>query len=949
MAEGGKYSVESISSKSVVRLWLKAMFGLFVAFEFFWIFNSPFLALMAAAFLFFIPSYREGDMANMVYFLIMMLVILYLAFNMGGTSGLGLDLGGSLLEPWEWNSSAIIFMAIWVISFISAIGSSVEDRQGIGVIMILIAFVIFASGPGTQEVGSAFFGQWWPMVHEFGFETLGPIGEALDQLTGTLKSGWELLTCPVCFAQNMMNGTYSIDPYSGLAGAYGVEVGSFRTTPMYVNSPFDVIVKLENKGAYKAEGVEITLASGEDAPQRAFMIRAEIEEKMSEIQTNLESKANQIETEYVQYLKDQSDILLDKASQQLDVILNADLELDPATKQNVRNIVTDIKTRISSLKTTIGGIVPQGSSVPAVSASIRQQVKDAEDYINQKLDELQAQVSDKIGPIDTPWFILKESLNLELEVIKFIWNLDDRINSGIDKVKDGVTYTSNKISGATSAAGTAYANLKTDLQNKWTTVKNTAFDYGNQLCFSMLKCCKESSGHSLHTESGCTAVGGTIVEDSFCSSIAYNPTTDSCKDFKDAVDAYTANMRTYWNTNTLETMTIDLIDKIGEGGVAMFDELEDAYDSIEPYLEDIANPVSMQLDALGFRPGEINEIGDMERLDIRQVYFSSEGVDCDTVELYELREKFIPIDLTLSYKYKIDSQFDMEFISRAEWERLSRQGDLETRVKKAATFKNSPVQLNIDTLEQPILEETPIALSLALVPAQKESSIISPKIDLFLPGEFKITEVTCTPNFDDSIAENSGMKLSWKTPPTVIVCHLPGISVGDIPRKTISVSSHANFSFVKTVTKPFRLEFGGACDPGTGTSSGILEQLKDYCTDRMTPFNTAGGYKCLLGMGGCSKHEDCTPYGTPLRDPSIWLDATKSDNVQKNLECVDITARGIKACCYEGAKPEQCAAAFEEWLLQVYQARSTLLSVPYPYPDQKSIHAAYGAAGTTTP
>lgn len=172
------------------------------------------------------------------------------------------------LEPWNWNAETVIFMGIWLLGFISgSLSSDLSSRQVFGAIIIVVAFVIFSMGAGTQQVGTAFFGEWWPNVYEFGESTLKPMGEQFSQLTEGLTMAIQLITNPTGFAQRIMNGTYQTDPTTGLKGAYGVEIENFKTTPIYVGQPFSISFNLNNKGAFEATSVRAGIAvSSEDAP-----------------------------------------------------------------------------------------------------------------------------------------------------------------------------------------------------------------------------------------------------------------------------------------------------------------------------------------------------------------------------------------------------------------------------------------------------------------------------------------------------------------------------------------------------------------------------------------------------------------------------------------------------------------------------------------------------------
>ncbi len=359
-----------VTGKSITRLWFQSLFGLFIAFEFFWIFNSLFLGLLTAAFLFFIPFYKEKDITNRFIFAILMIIALYMAFNLPGTAGLGLDLEGSLFAPWTWNTTSIIFVALWIISMLVGLTTSVSDRRTMGVIMILISFVIFATGPGLQEAGSAFFGQWWPTVYTTATEVFGPLGEFFSGILNTLGTGMRMVTNPQEFAQEIVSGVYARDPETGLAGAYGVEIESLRTTPLYPEQPFNVIMKLSNKGAYPAKRVRASISLGEAAPTQTEGIKTEMfrsltERVKSKVTAYLEkggtTKFESVLIDLIQdrekgiesfsrYVEELKDDLVDKATKALNDFRDALKELD-------RTKVEDyVNKKMHSVKTDLEGI-----------------------------------------------------------------------------------------------------------------------------------------------------------------------------------------------------------------------------------------------------------------------------------------------------------------------------------------------------------------------------------------------------------------------------------------------------------------------------------------------------------------------------------------------------------------------------------------------------------------
>jgi hypothetical protein len=258
------------AGNSIMSSIIQALFGIFIAIIFWTVFDSPVLGLLAFAFLFYIPSLRQeiGMFTNAIIFGFVMILALVLAFQGSGVSGLGLDLGegASFFNPATWNTSAIVFVGFWAIALLAGI-FEIESRQVIGVFMIAIAFFFFSVGPGTQEVGTAFFGQWWPSVYQFSERTLTPAWEGLSGFFNTISQGFSLLTNPVGYATQLMNGTHATNP-QGQTGAHGVEFLSMDESPIYVETPFLITAIVQNKGVFDTKDIEFGIkVISEDAPR----------------------------------------------------------------------------------------------------------------------------------------------------------------------------------------------------------------------------------------------------------------------------------------------------------------------------------------------------------------------------------------------------------------------------------------------------------------------------------------------------------------------------------------------------------------------------------------------------------------------------------------------------------------------------------------------------------
>lgn len=292
--------------ENFVKAWARSAFGVFIAFAFWWAFDSFFLGFMALAFFFFVPisNVKAENAVNRIIFGALMILLLFWAFGFGFSDTLGLGLstgaggfgtGGGILfalfvvaagfysfgsgraktiggiaalvfffaavfvsQPWNWNTSALIFMGVWLMSLIVGMASDPQTKAAVGVFIIAVSFIIYTGGTGTQEVGTAFFGQWWPTVHNYWSQISEPIYNAIQPLWGTIGSAWQLMTNPVGYATQLMNGSYATNPL-GQTGVHGVDITDFTVTPAYVNQPFVISATFKNNGASKATDVRAKL------------------------------------------------------------------------------------------------------------------------------------------------------------------------------------------------------------------------------------------------------------------------------------------------------------------------------------------------------------------------------------------------------------------------------------------------------------------------------------------------------------------------------------------------------------------------------------------------------------------------------------------------------------------------------------------------------------------
>jgi len=154
------------------------------------------------------------------------------------------------------STSAIIFSAVWVLGLVTGLTTPPETRPWMGIIILGVGFVVFGFGAGQQAMGVAFFGQWWPTVHNTATEFLKPVGELFMQFQNTFGQTWLLFTNPVGYAQQIIQGQYAKNEL-GVEGAYGLEIRKFQVQSIYIDEPFMIEIELENKGMYKAKNIRV--------------------------------------------------------------------------------------------------------------------------------------------------------------------------------------------------------------------------------------------------------------------------------------------------------------------------------------------------------------------------------------------------------------------------------------------------------------------------------------------------------------------------------------------------------------------------------------------------------------------------------------------------------------------------------------------------------------------
>jgi hypothetical protein len=392
----------------------------------------------------------------------------------------------------------------------------------------------------------------------------------------------------------------------------------------------------------------------------------------------------------------------------------------------------------------------------------------------------------------------------------------------------------------------------------------------------------------------------------------------------------------------------------------------------------------------------------IDRLMVWQASYTSTGIPCNIIVDYDLRTRYIPLKATVTYDYASDSRVEVEFMSKAEWQRLAQAGQLDKRFRTIKPeMSSAPVQFNIGTagLKNPILEDQQFHISMSLTSAITKDAEIKKvsKVNLTYPADWILNGecVGGSTNKPTSGTTKDGTQKYLEWEPTTpggqtIVCYFKPLNdpektatstdkMGGVPSKTYIVTASAEYTFSRSKFVDVKVEFGGFCCPNTnsckencpskdcledqyctnnacvtgkttpngGSTTADTSYLKGYCSSRLTHID----YKtkklgCLLGMGGCTVPSDCAVYGESVvtgTQSQLWKEVAYAAGIREKLVCRDTGYTGIQACCYESGTLKQCKAAFEEWMRQAPKG-SDYFKAPYYYPDEKRIHEIYDAA-----
>lgn len=259
----GEYSTDEPQKfmEGILRPPLAILLAWFV---FFGIFKSTELAWLTMAFFAVLPVVSErrniaraignaGSGVTTTYetvdkFIFAILMIIGAGSVMWG-GGMNLDLGTIFGN---------IFFPFWIVAFLGGLTSPAQVRPYTGVIVLVMVFIFYTAGTGEQIVGQGFFGEWWPTAHNAITSLTEPLGEMFSTLQGTFGQTFLLLTNPVGFSKQIMEGSYVKSP-TGPTGSYGVEIENLQIPALYPGTPNMATLNIKNVGPVKARNVVVRI------------------------------------------------------------------------------------------------------------------------------------------------------------------------------------------------------------------------------------------------------------------------------------------------------------------------------------------------------------------------------------------------------------------------------------------------------------------------------------------------------------------------------------------------------------------------------------------------------------------------------------------------------------------------------------------------------------------
>jgi hypothetical protein len=158
---------------------------------------------------------------------------------------------------------AAIFWPVFGISAFAGVISPPDTRPYMGFLVLFMTFFIFTATIAGQEVGIAFFGQWWPSVHNTVTDFAKPLSEVFTTLQTTFGQTFFLFTNPIGYAHQIMDGTYAPNPV-GPTGSFGVEIENLQIPAIYPGTQAMATLNIKNVGPVSAKDVKVRIGLPSD-------------------------------------------------------------------------------------------------------------------------------------------------------------------------------------------------------------------------------------------------------------------------------------------------------------------------------------------------------------------------------------------------------------------------------------------------------------------------------------------------------------------------------------------------------------------------------------------------------------------------------------------------------------------------------------------------------------
>jgi hypothetical protein len=848
---------------------------------------------------------ETGEMMNRLIFTAAMIITL-----VGVMTGIW-DLAGT-------GTMQYVFLYFWVITFIGGVSSPSVSRPVIGALMLSASVIIFGLGPGSQDVGGALFGQWWPTLHNTIENGLKPVTEMFGALTSTFGQSFLLLTNPVGFAHQVIEGTYVNTEGAEKVGAFGVEIEEVRTTPVYVGQPFSVIVKVKNSGGFQGKNAVLRLDSSLKYSTSKYNID-DFVKKMQGVASSLDELATKggsgtltcpdstficpDGTPKTYYHTCETNGGCSDLSSIYDSVYaslcrghmgpsssgscgnclficpggdanSVSSTLNPTTKECLKCAFPRCSTsaiynqQFCNGKNTAAAMEKLTSDFSGFYYDMKTIAVETYDDTRTEFSGIASEVNDTFWNAADWGGIGKNLYGLFIDVReKVVYPLGGVIlspecrNDMVTKVEqrwDGLSKSFNSLFGFKESdvpTGEGIVNMwpfggfKTlanlvdiaEIPIKIIDVAGETF----KITINALNAINCQLGRidniykDVNARGTFTDRNGKHISFSMKNAILEIKNDDTgaviAQYTKEQFRAKLGDMATIAENliSSLKTRVLNLLNAVKWNDIAR--NVADALKRTRNIAEKLSNLFGVSegnvlgKTQFGFSDARTRKLlGNMFQKDTRQVFLESTGIECTIVANSELRKKYIPMNVTVTYGYEADSELSVDFISDGEWQRRAAANELTT-TKIQSRMVSSPVKLSVSTFDQPLRSSQSFAVGFEVKSGEGERSMVkNAKIDITYPCEFGGTKCVGVGKYSAGTQSGDDCKLKWEVSDVdskqgkAIWCNFdqPNMNMGDAPAKTYVVKAHADYNFTRWETANTEINFGGICCSKNDCASG---------------------------------------------------------------------------------------------------------------------------------